>query len=90
MAPRNSIAINGTQGLAKHRDTDTTLQPTDLSVKSTAPSSVKQPAAPKTNAVKEAKCDAAVPSSGQIGVGQTKDTEEASESMDVSTTLGEG
>ena len=63
-----------------------TLQPTDLSVKSTVCSSVKQ----QPNAVKESKCDAAVPNSGHIEVGQTSDLKEASESLVDSTTLGEG
>ena len=66
------------------------LQPTDLSVKSTVCSLVKQSAKQQPNAVKESKCDAAVPNSGQIEVGQTSDLKEASESLVDSTTLGEG
>ena len=67
-----------------------TLQPTDLSVKSTVCSSAKRSAKQQPNAVKESKCDAVVLNSGQIGVGQTSDLKEASESLVDSTTLGEG
>ena len=78
----------------RYRLTDTSLQPTDLSVKSTARSILKQPAVSRPSAVTAAKPQrvAATPSSDKVEGGKTAVVKEGDKSEFVidSTTQDEG
>ena len=99
IAPRHGGTINGAVNRTQsspaggYRLVDMSMQPTDLSVKSTARSTVAQSVAcqPTATDAKKMKQDTAMPSSGQVNGGKTTDVkEEKSVCVIDSTTQGEG